>query len=27
MFLDKNHDGNLDLGDAMGVAAQFMQNR
>jgi hypothetical protein len=27
MFLDKNHDGNLDLGDAMGVAAQFMQKR
>jgi hypothetical protein len=27
MFLDKNHDGNLDLGDAMGMAAQFMQNR
>jgi hypothetical protein len=27
MFLDKNHDGNLDLGDAMGLAAQFMQNR
>ncbi len=26
-FLDKNHDGNLDLGDAMGLAAQFMQNR
>jgi Bacterial protein of unknown function (DUF937) len=27
MFLDKNNDGNLDLGDAMGLAAQFMQNR
>ena len=27
MFLDKNHDGNLDMGDAMGLAMQFMQNR
>lgn len=27
MFLDKNNDGSLDLGDAMGLAAQFMQNR
>jgi hypothetical protein len=27
MVLDQNHDGNLDLGDAMNVAAQFMQNR
>lgn len=26
-FLDKNHDGNLDMGDAMGLAMQFMQNR
>jgi hypothetical protein len=26
-FLDQNHDGNLDLGDAMNMAAQFMQNR
>jgi hypothetical protein len=25
-FLDKNHDGNLDMGDAMGLAMQFMQN-
>jgi hypothetical protein len=24
MFLDKNHDGNVDLGDAMGLAAQFL---
>jgi Bacterial protein of unknown function (DUF937) len=24
MFLDKNHDGNVDLGDAMGMAAQFL---
>jgi hypothetical protein len=27
MFLDKNHDGQLDMGDAMGLAMQFMQNR
>jgi len=27
MFLDKNNDGNLDVGDAMGLAMQFMQNR
>jgi len=27
MFLDSNHDGNLDVGDAMGLAMQFMQNR
>jgi len=26
-FLDKNQDGNLDMGDAMGLAMQFMQNR
>lgn len=26
-FLDKNNDGNLDMGDAMGLAMQFMQNR
>lgn len=26
-FLDKNYDGNLDMGDAMGLAMQFMQNR
>jgi hypothetical protein len=24
MFLDKNNDGNVDLGDAMGLAAQFL---
>jgi hypothetical protein len=27
MFLDQNNDGSLDLGDAMNMAAQFMQNR
>jgi hypothetical protein len=27
MFLDKNNDGNVDLGDAMGLAMQYMQNR
>ena len=27
MFLDGNHDGNLDVGDAMGLAMKFMQNR
>lgn len=27
MFLDANHDGNLDVGDAMGLAMKFMQNR
>jgi len=27
MFLDKNQDGNLDMGDAIGLAMQFMQNR
>lgn len=27
MFLDKNQDGQLDMGDAMGLAMQFMQNR
>lgn len=27
MFLDKNQDGNLDMGDAMGLAMQFVQNR
>jgi hypothetical protein len=26
MFLDKNQDGQLDMGDAMGLAMQFMQN-
>jgi hypothetical protein len=25
-FLDKNHGGNIDMGDAMGLAMQFMQN-
>ena len=27
MFLDTNQDGNLDVGDAMGLAMKFMQNR
>ena len=27
MFLDANHDGNLDVGDAMGLAMKFVQNR
>jgi hypothetical protein len=26
-FLDQNRDGGVDLGDAMGMAAQFLQNR
>jgi hypothetical protein len=26
-FLDKNHDGGVDMGDAMNMAAQFLQNR
>ena len=27
MFLDANHDGNLDVCDAMGLAMKFMQKR
>lgn len=27
LFLDSNRDGNLDVGDAMNLAMQFMQNR
>ncbi|NJN48577.1 MAG: DUF937 domain-containing protein [Alkalinema sp. RL_2_19] len=27
MFLDQDRDGDLDLGDAMNMAAKFMQNR